>query len=117
MSDALTGPQQRIQHNDPHRPHLVALPGCRESGYTEDHGTSTRPTYPALPAHIPPVRQHRRQSGIQRTMYVLIAASLLLTVGISALIGYNLWLKQTQVAHDPNGIVPPADLQQGPIPA
>jgi len=50
-------------------------------------------------------------------MYVLIAASLLLTVGISALIGYNLWLKQTQVAHDPNGIIPPADLQQGPIPA
>src|SRR6266568_4593869 len=68
MSDALTRPQQRIQHNDPHRPHLVALPGGRQSGQTEDHGTSTRPTYPALPAHIPSVRRHRGQSGIQRTM-------------------------------------------------
>ena len=50
-------------------------------------------------------------------LQVVIAATVLLTLGVGGFIGWNLWQKQITVANNANGITPPAALQQGPIPA
>ncbi len=106
--DRLAGstiPQQRIRPGA--RPRLVALPGGRGKQppvYKDAGGREARP--------------HRDRVGWgQRAMQVVIAATVLLTLGIGGFIGWNLWQKQTTVANNVNSITPPAALQQGPIPA
>ncbi len=102
-----TVPQQRLQPNA--HPHLVALPGrdpdkqpSRGEGETTRKGSRQRKV---------------RGAWGQRVMQVVIAATVLLTMGIGGFIGWNLWQKQTTVANNSGGITPPAALQQGPIPA
>src|SRR6266567_4876657 len=98
--DVQTVPHPRLQdehHN--HRPPLVALPGGRASS------SEARPA-------------RRTQHWVQRTMLIMIAATLLLTVGVVSLIGWNVWQRHPQTAALPGAITPPAGLQQnGPLPA
>ena len=90
------------------RPRLVALPGGRRS-------SSTAPTQQKIPAFRPerglatPTAQRRRSAWILRTMQMAIAATILLTIGIGGLIGWNLWLKQANTAKSNGGITPPAN--------
>ena len=100
-----TTPQQRVQPGA--HSHLVALP-ARDPDHSASRGA---------------IDTARKGSGSarggwgQRVMQVVIAATVLLTLGVGGFIGWNLWQKQTTVANNSGGITPPAALQQGPIPA
>ncbi|HEV2661924.1 MAG TPA: hypothetical protein VGU68_15045, partial [Ktedonobacteraceae bacterium] len=100
-----TIPQRRVQPGA--HPHLVALP-TREPDHSASRG--------AIGTASKGSRRNRGGWG-QRVMQVVIAATVLLTLGVGGFIGWNLWQKQTTVANNSGGITPPAALQQGPIPA
>jgi Putative zinc-finger/WD40-like Beta Propeller Repeat len=104
-----TAPQQRVQSGA--HPHLVALPARdpdqQPSAYRGAGETARKGS-----------KQQRNRGGWgQRVMQVVIAATVLLTLGVGGFIGWNLWLKQTTMANNSGGITPPAALQQGPIAA
>ncbi|HLI05259.1 MAG TPA: zf-HC2 domain-containing protein [Ktedonobacteraceae bacterium] len=97
------------------RPHLIALPGGRSS----QGGLLSRSAMPA-PDHQPtrkqPVlRPRRKGSPVLRAMYVAIAVTILLTIGVVGYISLHLM----QPAGQANGgiIPPPASLPQGPLAA
>ncbi len=109
QENAQTVPHPRLRNEQQnHRPHLVALPGGRASSSErrQSHAMSSRPT-------------RRNSHWVQRTMQIMIAATLLLTVGVAGLIGWNMWQRHPQTAILPGAITPPAGLQQngGPLPA
>ncbi len=100
---------QRARRDDPSRPRLVAIPGGR-------HPSSTHETRQMVAQPLPPtpLRQQRRAL---RVMRVLIAATILLTLGIGSFIALNLWQKQDKSVQSVNGITPPAGIGQAPLPA
>ena len=100
-----TTPQQRVQPGA--HPHLVALP-TRDPDHSASRGAIGTASKGSGSA---------RGGWGQRVMQVVIAATVLLTLGVGGFIGWNLWQKQTTVANNSGGITPPAALQQGPIPA
>ncbi|MBV8821788.1 MAG: zf-HC2 domain-containing protein [Ktedonobacteraceae bacterium] len=69
-----------------------------------------------LPFVQTPVRL-RREVRVQRIMQMMIAATLLLTLGVGGFIALNLRREQVQAARQQGSITPPAALQQGPLPA
>jgi Tol biopolymer transport system component len=97
-------------------PHLVALPGGRST-------RSTSPTEPQLPSSretrlrqvvpLPQQEQSRSKRGTNvglRVMRIVIAAIVLLTLGIGGVIGYNLLTRQATVTQKHPTIIPPAGL-------
>jgi Tol biopolymer transport system component len=97
--------QTRPRQQATRRPQLVALPGGRDPSHS-----------PGERRYLDPRAHRSRHIWGQRIMQVMIAATLLLTIGIGSFIGWNLWQKE-QVAHSPQGITPPAGPQTGPLPA
>ncbi len=111
-TDEPTAPFRRVEHDDPRRPRLIALPGGRNASPPSD--TPTRYA-PALdPFALGGGSTWRRSIRIMR---LAIAAALLLTFGIGGLIGWNLWHLQQGATTTSGAITPPAGLQQGPLPA
>jgi len=106
----LTQPSRRVQSYDSTRPYLVVLPG----------GQQSQPTSPAFPLRqTTRVGRHafyRRINGM-RIMHLLIAAILLLTIGMGGFIAERLWQNYGVVTHNSGGITPPEGLSQGPLPA
>ena len=85
------------------RPQLRAIPG----------GRSTIPT-PSV--QIPPSQRSRNSSAL-RTLFVVIAATIILTVSIGTILGIYSWRLQTQTANT-GAITPPiGPLQGGPLSA
>lgn len=109
--DTLPRHGARALHEGSNHPYLVALPGGRQSS----QNASDRATRAAPIAQVPPSR--RKTSTGLRIMQAMIAATILLTLAVGSLIGWNLWQQQNRTAHDGNAITPPAGPQQGPIPA
>jgi Putative zinc-finger/WD40-like Beta Propeller Repeat len=105
-----TVPYKRIPPGITQRPNLVALPGGRSKRYVSTPSSDSRDF-----ANVHTRGQHIAW-GL-RVMQIVIAATVLLTLGVGGLIGWNLWQRQTTVAQDTNGFTPPAGLQAGPIPA
>jgi WD40 repeat protein len=97
-------PSKSPRRDTPGRPQLVAIPG----------GRSTSPT----PSVQPQQRaQQRRNSGRQRALLMVVAATVILAIGIGSLLGLNFWLHQTQTTNN-GAITPPTGpLQGGPLPA
>ena len=54
---------------------------------------------------------------MQHVLRIALVATVLLVLGVGGLISWTLWQRQAQIAHTTTGIMPPAGLQQGPIPA
>jgi WD40 repeat protein len=114
----LTAPYKNVRRDTPGRPQLVALPGGR--GLSSASSKATSP----LATQTPPSLQARRQTQKRykrwglRAMQLAIAATLLLTLGIGSLIGWNLWLQNTHQVSSNNTITPPAGPAfGGPLPA
>ncbi|HEX6108161.1 MAG TPA: zf-HC2 domain-containing protein [Ktedonobacteraceae bacterium] len=85
------------------RPQLVAIPG----------GRSTSPTPSIQP--LPPRR--RGKSGNLRTLFMVLAATVILAIGIGSFLSLNSWLHQTQATNS-GAITPPTGpLQGGPLAA
>src|SRR5256886_9093746 len=91
-------------HRDtPGRPQLVAIPG----------GRSTTPT----PSIQPPSPRQRWNSRTLRTLFVVLAATMILAIGIGSFLGLNSWRRQTQITSN-GAITPPSGpLQGGPLSA
>lgn len=103
-----TIPQKRVRH-DIGQPRLVAIQGKlpTSSSPLVEQETKARIRTP-----------QRRRIQIQRFMQVMIAACLLLTVGVGSFIGWNIWQAQGKTAQDTQSITPPQDPRQGgPLPA
>jgi hypothetical protein len=109
-------PHRHPRLDAPGRPHLIALPGGRSpsrggllSGMQEQEPKS-QPT-----RKRPAVRSQRGGSWVLRAMYVAIAATILLTIGVGGYISWNL----THPAQQTVGgtLPPPASLQSGPLAA
>ena len=91
------------RRDTPGRPQLVAIPG----------GRSTTPTPSIQP--LPPRRS--RNSRTLRTLFVVLAATIILAIGIGSFLGLNSWRRQTQVTNN-GAITPPTNpLQSGPLSA
>ncbi len=105
-----TVPHPRTQRDTAHRPKLVVLPGGRSSSASPTSSRQLAPLY-----HLYP--QKRQGLPGLRLMQAMIAAVLLLTVGVTSYIGWNLWHAQAALVEKTFGITPPAGLLQGPIPA
>src|SRR5207248_1901796 len=75
--------------------------------------TSSRRLAPLYHLH-PQMQQGAR--GL-RFMQAMIAAALLLTLGMTSYISWNLWHTHAALVNRTLGITPPAGLSQGPIPA
>lgn len=103
---------QQSRESNPNRPRLVALRGGRQpfSGVPTSAVTHTpRP-------HAYPRNRYTPQ-GMSFIRFV-IAATLLLTICLGSLIGWNVWKQQAGIAQGVRGgITPPAALSQGPLPA
>lgn len=98
----------------PGRPHLIALPGGRSS--TRGGLLSGRQEQEAQPTRKrPAVRPRRSGSWVLRAMYVAIAATILLTIGVGGYISWNLMHPAQQTAS--GTLPPPASLQSGPLAA
>jgi len=94
-------PQKRVRLDDASRPRLVSIPGKGASRSEQE--TKARIRVP-----------QRQNMHIQRFMQILIAACLLLTLGVGSFIGWNLWQEQGKTAHNTSpGITPPQALHQG----
>jgi Tol biopolymer transport system component len=103
----LTMPFKHVRSYDPTRPYLVVLPG----------GQQTSPAFPLRrPTPIGGYTFYRRVNGL-RVMHLLLAAILLLTIGMGGFFAEYLWQNHDTVAHNPAGIIPPEGLLQGPLPA
>ena len=91
------------RRDTPGRPQLVAIPG----------GRSTAPT----PSIQPPPPRRSRNSRTLRTLFVVLAATIILAIGIASFLGLNSWRRQTQVTNN-GAITPPTNpLQSGPLSA
>jgi Putative zinc-finger/WD40-like Beta Propeller Repeat len=88
-------PANHTRRDTPGRPQLVAIPG----------GRSTTPT-----PSIPPRRS--RNSRTMRTLILVLAATIILSIGIGSFFGLNSWRHQTKVTNNP-AITPPTSLLQG----
>ncbi len=75
-------PSFRRLRDDPGRPKLVSIPGGRLSRTAEVHNVSVLP------------RRRRWLSTILRIMLIAITVSILLTLGLSGIMGWPLWQKQ-----------------------
>ncbi len=99
-------------------PQLVALPGGREN--KDQHSSSLpgnqRDFFDAAPGRTRVSRPRQKRWG-QRVLQAALVASVLLVLSVGGLIGWNLWQRQSMVASSGGTIMPPAGLQQGPIPA
>src|SRR6266704_961835 len=94
-------PAKSLRRDTPGRPQLVAIPG----------GRSTSPT----PSVQPPRR--RRNSGNLRTLFAVLAATVILAIGIGSFLSLNSWRHQTQTTNS-GAITPPTGpLQGGPLSA
>ncbi|GAC1391428.1 MAG: hypothetical protein NVS4B11_19260 [Ktedonobacteraceae bacterium] len=101
--------QKRVRSDDTSRPRLVSIPGKLTpiSPSSSNQETKARLRVP-----------QRQGIQIQRFMQVMIAACLLLTVGVGSFIGWNLWQEQGKAVNDTHSITPPQDPRQGgPLPA
>ena len=109
----LTVPNKNVRRDTPSRPQLVALPGGRHAT-PDSSSTSTTQTLPSLQ---PRIQKHLKRWGL-RAMQVTIAATLLLTLGVGSLIGWNLWMQNTRMVSSNSVITPPAaPAFGGPLPA
>jgi Putative zinc-finger len=96
-------PASSLRRDTPGRPQLVAIPG----------GRSTAPT-PSIPP-LPPRRS--RNSGTFRTLMVVLAATIILAVGIGSFLSLSSLRHQTQVTNN-GAITPPTGpIQSGPLSA
>jgi len=96
-------PAKSPRRDTPGRPQLVAIPG----------GRSTTPT----PSIQPPPPRRSRNSRTLRTLFVVLAATIILAIGIGSFLGLNSWRRQTQVTNN-GAITPPTNpLQSGPLSA
>ncbi|MBE3559040.1 MAG: PD40 domain-containing protein [Ktedonobacteraceae bacterium] len=103
-----TLPHRRLRRDSADRPHLVALPGGRLSNARAE-------TVPG-----PAVQATPRGGVSKKTLFIMravIAACLLLTLLIGGFTGWNILQQRNQATRHTTGITPPADLQQGPLPA
>ncbi len=116
--NAETVPYRRVRKHGESgsHPHLVALPGGRSS-------RSTLPTNPKLSTsrktrlrQVVPLPEHARsrsQRGPMRglqIMRIVIAAVVLLTLGVGSMIGYHLLARQPAISQTSHAILPPAGL-------
>jgi Tol biopolymer transport system component len=103
-------------------PHLVALPGGRDphsNAPTMPRLSSTRETRLRQVVPLPPQEdrsipdRNKRGTGgnrvALRVMQIVIAAVVLLTLGVGSYISYNLLARPSAVSHT-QGIIPPAGL-------
>ncbi len=98
-------PAKSPRRDTPGRPQLVAIPG----------GRSTSPT-PSIQPPAPHPRRNRN-SGNLRTMFMILAATVILAIGIGSFFSLNSWLHQTQTTNS-GAITPPTGpLQGGPLSA
>ena len=96
-------PASSPRRDTPGRPQLVAIPG----------GRSTTPT----PSIQPPPPRQSRNSRTLRTLFVVLAATIILAIGIGSFLSLNSWRHQTQVTNN-GAITPPTGpLQSGPLSA
>ncbi len=96
-------PTNSTRRDTPGRPQLVAIPG----------GRSTTPT-PSI--QTPPPRRSRNSRPL-RTLFVLLAATLILAIGIGSFLGLNSWRRQAQVTNN-GAITPPTSIfSSGPLSA
>ena len=96
-------PASSLRRDTPGRPQLVAIPG----------GRSTAPT-PSIPP-LPPRRS--RNSGTFRTLMVVLAATIILAIGIGSFLSLSSLRHQTQVTNN-GAITPPTGpIQSGPLSA
>ncbi len=96
-------------------PQLVALPGGRKN--QQSSSSSETAGNPFATSDRTRVSRSGRQRRLgQHVLRTALVASVLLVLGVGGLISWTLWQRQAQVANT-NTIMPPAGLQQGPIPA
>ena len=96
-------PVSHSRRDTPGRPQLVAIPG----------GRSTTPTASVQPS---PVRQSRNSRTL-RTLFVVLAATIILAVSIGSFLGFNSWRGQSQATNN-GAITPPTNLlRSGPLSA
>ncbi len=99
-----TSPNNYTRRDTPGRPQLVALPGGRHaSSSTSPTTKSTALRQEPLVAELPPRRRHW---GL-RLMQIAIVATILLTLGVGGLIGWNIRQPQNTTANI-GAITPPA---------
>lgn len=101
-----------IKRDREERPHLVSIPGGRSS---TSASTTPHPSLSLQPAHKS-IRATRPHWG-QRTMQIVAAAALFLTLSMGGFIAWRLGQQQGKANATSNAITPPAALQTGPIPA
>ena len=96
-------PANHTRRDTPGRPQLVAIPG----------GRSTTPT-PSI--QLPPPRRSRNLRTL-RILVAVLAAAIILAIGIGSFFGLNSWRRQTQATNN-GAIAPPTGpLQSGPLSA
>ncbi len=96
-------PTNPIHRDTPSRPQLVAIPG----------GRSTIPT----PSIQPPRPRRSRNPRTLRTLVVVLAATIILVIGVGSFLGLSSRVRQTRVT-DNGAITPPTGpLQSGPLSA
>ena len=114
-----TAPYRNIRRDTPGRPQLVALPGGRRSSSSK--ATASSPIEITQRLAVPPVIEQRRSVGRVRGLHIMqtvIAATILLTLGIGSLIGWNLWMQKNAPASSIKTYTPPAGpSSRGPLPA
>lgn len=93
-------------------PQLVALPGGHQGQRSPSSSGAPRDFFAPARANKP-----RQVRWGQRILQTALVASVLLVLGVGGLIGWNLWQRQNMLASNTGSIIPPAGLQQGPIPA
>ncbi len=98
-----TLPAKIPRRDTPGRPQLVAIPG----------GRSTIPT----PSIQPPPPRQSRNTRTLHSLFVVLAATIILAIGIGSFLGLNSWRGQTQITNN-GAITPPTGLlQSGPLSA
>jgi len=96
-------PAKIPRRDTPGRPQLIALPG----------GRSTTPT-PSIQVPSPRQSSHIRNL---RALFVVLAATIILAIGIGSFLGLHSWRSQTQITNN-GAITPPTSpLQGGPLSA
>lgn len=104
-----TLPYRRVRRDEWNRPRLVALPGGRQYSSATSSDTSSS-------AQVSSLHSKPRRAWGQRIMQIMIAAMLLLTLGIGGVISWKLEHEQAQTAQHLDSITPPAGLLSGPLP-
>jgi WD40 repeat protein len=110
-------PTHSISRNSSTRPRLVSLPGGRSSVPRQDTHSllDTRPI--PIPTSTRPSRKPAGFMELGRAIQLMIAATLLLTLGLGALLGWQLAHTSIPTTNNPGAITPPANLTQSPLPA